>query len=213
MRPVSRLARFTPLAAAPLLLQPSVALADDTEFWIELSASGDIAERAKLTVEMEERRQRGANDYVFGAVIDRAVGEGFTIGGGVEVNDQGGFSEIRPYQQVGYSTGILSLRTRVEQRFFDDADRMGLRLRQRVQLSDQIAPKLSAAGSVELLYQLRDSERGGPQRVDQWRFDAGLTYRVAERFSITGGYMLQLRPRPGGDTYTHVPQASVAYRF
>ena len=37
--------------------------------------------------------------------------------------------------------------------------------------------------------------------------------RVAERFEASGGYLLQLRPRPGGDTYTHVPQLSAAYRF
>ena len=36
---------------------------------------------------------------------------------------------------------------------------------------------------------------------------------LAERVELTGGYLLQLRPRPGGDTYTHVTQASVAYRF
>jgi len=90
---------------------------------------------------------------------------------------------------------------------------MALRLRQRVQLSDTIAPKLKAAGSVELLYQLRSRNDGGPQRIDQWRFNAWLTYRVAERFDVTGGYLLQLRPRAGGDTYTHVPQVSLGYRF
>ena len=131
----------------------------------------------------------------------------------MEVHDIGGFTEIRPYQQVGYSTGILSLRTRIEERFYDNSDRMALRLRQRVQLSDDIAPKLKAAGSIELLYQLRDRNDGGPQRIDQWRFNAGLTYRAADKLEVTGGYLLQLRPRPGGDTYTHVPQLTATYRF
>ena len=205
--------RLVPLAAAPLLLQPTAALADDSEFWIEVSAKGDIAPKMALKVEVEQRRKTGPDEYIVGAVVDRDVGDGFTIGGGVEIHDVGGFSEIRPYQQVGYSTGILSLRTRIEERFYDNADQMALRLRQRVQVSDEIAPKLKAAGSVELLYQLRDRRDGGPQRIDQWRFNAGLTYRVAGKVDVTGGYLLQLRPRPGGDTYTHVPQVSVAYRF
>ncbi|GAB5349946.1 DUF2490 domain-containing protein [Alteriqipengyuania sp. 357] len=205
--------RLLPLAAAALLLQPSAALADDSEFWVEFAAKGDIAPGTSLKVEVEERRKDGPNEYIVGAVVDREVGEGFLIGGGMEVHDTDGFTELRPYQQVGYSSGILSLRTRIEERFYDDSDRMALRLRQRVQVSDTIAPKLKAAGSVELLYQLRDRNDGGPQRIDQWRFNAGLTYRLAERFEVTGGYLLQLRPRPGGDTYTHVPQVSVAYRF
>jgi len=213
MRSVSRLARLSPLAAVPLLLQPSAALADETEFWVELAAKGEIAPGTSFKFELEERRKDGPNEYIVGAVVDRDVGDGFSIGGGMEVHDTGGFTEIRPYQQVGYKAGILSLRTRIEERFYDDADRMALRLRQRVQISDSIAPKLKAAGSVELLYQLRDRTDGGPQRIDQWRFHAGLTYSAADKLEITGGYLLQLRPRPGGDTYTHVPQASLAYRF
>ena len=90
---------------------------------------------------------------------------------------------------------------------------MALRLRQRVQLSDTIAPRLKASASAELLYQLRSRDDDGPERVDQLRFAAGLTYRVADRFEVSGGYLLQLRPRPGGDTYTHVPQLSAAYLF
>lgn len=213
MQSTSHLARALPLAAATVLLQPSAALADESEFWIEAAAKGDIAPGTSIKLEVEQRRKTGPDEYIFGAVVDTKVGDGFTIGGGIEIHDIGGFSEVRPYQQVGYSTGIVSLRTRIEERFYDNSDRMALRLRQRVQVSDDIAPKLKASGSVELLYQLRSRNDGGPQRVDQLRFNAGLTYRAAENFEIGGGYLLQLRPRPGGDTYTHVPQVSAAYRF
>ena len=171
MRSVSHSARVLPLAAVPLLLQPSAALADESEFWMELAAKGEIAPGTSLKLEVEERRKNGPNEYILGAVVDTEVGDGFSIGGGVEVHDTDGFSEIRPYQQVGYSSGILSVRTRIEERFYDRSDRMALRLRQRVQLSDEIAPRLKAAGSVELLYQLRSRNDGGPQRIDQWRLN------------------------------------------
>ncbi|XAP78047.1 DUF2490 domain-containing protein [Citromicrobium bathyomarinum] len=213
MRSVNLAARALPLAAATVLLQPSAALADESEFWIELAAKGDIAEGTSLKVEVEQRRKTGPDEYIVGAVVDHEIGDGFSLGGGIEIHDIDGFTEVRPYQQVGFSTGILSLRTRIEERFYDNSDRMALRLRQRVQLSDTIAPRLKASASAELLYQLRDRNDGGPERVDQLRFAAGLTYRVAERFEVSGGYLLQLRPRPGGDTYTHVPQLSAAYRF
>ena len=209
MRSVNLAARALPLAAATLLLQPSAALADESEFWIELAVKGDIAEGTSLKLEVEQRRKTGPDEYIVGAVVDHEIGDGFSLGGGVEIHDIDGFTEIRPYQQLGYSTGILSLRTRI----YDVSDRMALRLRQRVQLSDTIAPRLKASASAELLYQLRSRDDDGPERVDQLRFAAGLTYRVADRFEVSGGYLLQLRPRPGGDTYTHVPQLSAAYLF
>lgn len=213
MSPINLVSRALPLAATALLLQPTAALADDSELWIELAAKGNIDPKTSVKLEVEQRRKAGPQEYIVGAVIDREIGSGFEIGGGMEIHDIGGFTEIRPYQQIGYSAGVLSLRTRIEERFYDNSDRMALRLRQRVQVSDTIAPKLKASGSVELLYQLRSRNDGGPQRIDQWRFNAGLTYRAADNFEIGGGYLLQLRPRPGGDTSTHVPQVSAAYRF
>ena len=48
MRSVNLAARALPLAAATVLLQPSAALADESEFWIELAAKGDIAEGTSL---------------------------------------------------------------------------------------------------------------------------------------------------------------------
>jgi len=96
MRSVSRLARLFPLAAAPLLLQPTAALADDTEFWVELSAKGDIAPDPSFKFELEERRKDGPNEYIVGAVVDRDVGEGFSIGGGMEIHDTGGFTRSAP---------------------------------------------------------------------------------------------------------------------
>ena len=133
MRSVNLAARALPLAAAIVLLQPSAALADESEFWIELAAKGDIAEGTSLKVEVEQRRKTGPDEYIVGAVVDHEIGNGFSLGGGIEIHDIDGFTEVRPYQQVGFSTGILSLRTRIEERFYDNSDRMALRLRQRVQ--------------------------------------------------------------------------------
>lgn len=202
------------LASALALLQPAVAHADENEFWIELSTSGEIAEGAELKLEIEERRRDGPNEYIVGAVVDYEVANGFEIGGGMEIHDEDGFTEVRPYQQVTYSTGILSFRTRLEERFYDGADQMGLRLRQRAQVTQPVADGLRARGSVELLYQLRDRTEGGPQRIDQWRFNAGLQYRIAPQMDVTAGYLFQIRPRDGGNTRrTHVPQLTLTYKF
>lgn len=206
--------RILALAAAPLLLQPALAHADETEFWVELGASGEIAEGVSAKFEVEERRREGPNEYIVGAVVDFDIGNGFELGGGMEIHDEDGFSEIRPYQQLTYTTGPLELRSRIEERFYDDADQMALRLRQRAQLSQQVAPKLKAKASAELLYQLRARTEGGPERIDQWRLNAALQYRALPNLDVTAGYLYQIRPRDGGATRrTHVPQVSLTYKF
>ncbi|MEW4447519.1 DUF2490 domain-containing protein [Qipengyuania sp. JC766] len=206
--------RSLTLAALALLLQPAVAHADESEFWLELGASGEVADGVSAKFEVEQRRRTGPDEYIVGAVADVSVGNGFEIGGGMEIHDIAGLTEIRPYQQLTYSAGPLELRSRIEERFYDGADQMALRLRQRVQLSDEIAPRLSASGSVELLYQLRDRTDGGPQRIDQWRLNAGLQYSVLPEMNVTAGYLYQIRPRDDGNTRrTHVPQLALTYRF
>lgn len=202
------------IAVAVAILQPCAAAADESEFWFELGASGEISPGVDLKVEAEQRRRDGPNEYIVGAVVDVTVGQGLQIGGGMEVHDTAGSTEIRPYQQLIFSTGPLSFRSRVEERFFDDGDRIGLRLRQRAQLSQTIAPRIRAIGSAELLYQLRDSNEGGPQRIDQWRLNAALRYNATPRLNVTAGYLYQIRPRPDGKTRrTHVPQIALTYLF
>ena len=105
MRSVNLAARALPLAAATLLLQPSAALADESEFWIELAVKGDIAEGTSLKLEVEQRRKTGPDEYIVGAVVDHEIGDGFSLGGGVEIHDIDGFTEIRPYQQLGCAPG------------------------------------------------------------------------------------------------------------
>ena len=87
MRSVNLAARALPLAAATVLLQPSAALADESEFWIELAAKGDIAEGTSLKVEVEQRRKTGPDEYIVGAVVDHEIGNGFSLGGGIEIHD------------------------------------------------------------------------------------------------------------------------------
>ncbi len=213
MKPLQTRVCATTLAAAAGLLQPSVAHADDSQFWLELGTKGMIAPDTNLQFKVEQRRQAGPEEYIVAATVERAVAPRLALGGGAEIHDRGGKTEVRPYEQASYSIGPFAMRTRLEERFFDDADHMALRLRQRVQLRQPIAKNLTAGASAELLYQLRAPERGGPQRIDQWRFGAGLTYRARENLELAAGYLFVLRPRDGADRRTHVPQVGLTYRF
>ena len=84
---------------------------------------------------------------------------------------------------------------------------MALRLRQRARFRTPIAEKITGFASGELLYQLRDRNEGGPERIDQWRLNAGATAQIAPELELTGGYLFQIRPRDNGNTrHTHVSQ-------
>ena len=121
---------------------------------------------------------------------------------------------MRPYQQLTFGVGKFDFRSRIEERFYDGADRMALRLRQRARFRTPIANKVTGFASGELLYQLRDRNEGGPQRIDQWRLNAGATARITPTLDLTGGYLFQIRPRDNGNTrHTHVSQVSLFYRF
>lgn len=203
------------LAVGVALLQPAAAHAatSDDELWVELSAKGKIAPGTDLKLEVETRRRDGPNEWIFGAEANHDIAERVALGGGVEVHEIDGFTEVRPYQQVTFDVGKLDFRSRIEERFFDDADQLALRFRQRARFTQPVGEATKAFASAELLYQLRDRNEGGPKRIDQWRLNAGLTHRIGD-IELTGGYLFQIRPRDGGNTrHTHVTQASLAYRF
>lgn len=202
-------------AVLGLALQPTTAGAatSDEELWAELSTKGDIAEGVDLKLELETRRRDGPNEYIFGAEANFDTAPNLALGGGIEIHEIDGFTEVRPYQQLTFAAGPLDFRTRIEERFFDDADQLSLRLRQRARLRQKLAQQTTGFLSAELLYQLQDRTENGPERIDQWRFNAGLTQRVGD-IEITPAYLFQIRPRDNGATrHTHVAQIGLAYRF
>ena len=203
-------------AALGAFMQPTAAQAAtrDDELWIETGIKGDIAPGTDFKLELETRRREGPNEYILGAEVNTDVSSALALGGGIEIHDEDGFTEVRPYQQLTFGLGKFDFRSRIEERFYDGADRMALRLRQRARFRTKVADKITGFASGELLYQLRDRNEGGPQRIDQWRLNAGATARIAPELELTGGYLFQIRPRDNGNTrHTHVSQVSLFYRF
>ena len=125
-----RLVRFLPLLAAlGAAWQPSIARAadEDVQFWLNVVATGDLDEDTRLTIDATARwRQvrRGDEQQTIRFNIEQEVGDAVRVGGGLALFDAGGRTEIRPHQEITFTTGRLAVRTRIEERFFDGADRM-----------------------------------------------------------------------------------------
>ena len=134
-------------------------------------------------------------------------------GGAAYVSTIGSADEIRPHQQLTLTFGPLTLRTRAEERFFENADRMEFRLRQRIGATIPLSQDLKAGLAGELLYTARSQNAGQSAHVDQWRAQATIVRRLGDTLEGTLGYLAILSPRNGGpDRLSHVAQVALTLR-
>lgn len=212
--------RFGMLLAATLAAwQPSIVHAadEDVQLWQFVFLTGDLDKDTRLTVDATQRWRedaRGGDQQTIRFTIEQTVAQGVRIGGGGAVFDAGGMTEIRPHQQIVLVEGRIEFRTRLEERFFDGADRVELRLRQRVQYNQPLGDGWRASVGGEWLGLLQGRNDGEGVSTEQWRAQAGVAYRISAQLEVGANYWLIASPR--GDRparYTHVPQTALTYRF
>ena len=214
------LARFASvIACACAAWQPSAALAqdEDTQLWVYVTAQGDFDDDTDWTLDGSLRfREQGRGDEQQTArlTIEQQVSNGLKVGGGFGVFEAGGSTELRPHQQLTLSSGRFSARTRIEQRFFDGADRMELRLRQMVRYTQPLGEDWRASIDGEFLYLAQTRNRTPRSATDQWRTRLIVTHRASDRLSLGAGYLMIYTPRPlAPNRINHVPQLYVTSRF
>jgi hypothetical protein len=210
----------TLLAALACAWQPSKARAgeEDTQFWLNAVATGKVAESTTLTFDATQRwrgaDEVGADQQTIRVALDQQVAENTRLGGGIMLFDTAGLTEIRAHQQATFTFGRIEARTRLEQRFFDGADRMELRLRQRFTYNQPIAEGWRAAAGVEWLGIVQSRNAGEGTSTEQWRLQASLMHRVAKNLDVGAIYWLVIFPRGDRPARTsHIPQAAIIYRF
>jgi hypothetical protein len=207
------------LAASLAAWQPSVVHAadEDVQLWQIMNVTGDLDRDTRLTVDASHRWRedaRGDEQQTIRVTFEQTVADGVRIGGGGAVFEAAGNTEIRPHQQVILALGNIELRTRLEQRFFDGADRMELRLRQRAQFNQPLGGGWRASLGGEWLGLLQSRRRNEGASTEQWRAQVGLSYRVGKRLELGANYWLLAFPSGARPTrYSHVPQTVLTYRF
>ena len=208
------------LAATLAAWQPSSARAgeEDTQFWLNAVATGKIGEDTILTVDATQRwrgdQEVGDDQQTIRVMVEQQVAERTRLGGGIMLFDTAGLTEIRTHQQAVFTLGRIEARTRLEQRFFDGADQMELRLRQRVTYNQPIAEDWRATGGVEWLGIMQSREAEAGSSTEQWRFQASLVHRVSPSVDVGAIYWMVIFPRGGLPARTsHIPQAAITWRF
>jgi hypothetical protein len=204
---------FPALVLPALAASPAMAADEDTQVWLYANAVVPLAEQTSATFELSPRFREGDDQLLARATAELRLSGRVSVGAGAAYVDTAGNHEIRPHQQVTLAAGRLAFRTRVEQRFFEGAERMQLRLRQRVQLSLPVGPATRLTGSGEVLYIARTENRTSAARVDSWRGVAAVNHRLSPHLDGTVGYLLIYSPRSGAeDRISHVPQLTLTWR-
>ncbi len=207
------------LAALIAAWQPSKAIAadEDVQLWQFVVVTGEIGDGTRLTLDATQRWRelaRGDDQQTLRITIEQTVTEGVRLGGGAAVFEAGGNTELRPHQQLIFVQGPLEFRTRLEERFFDGADRMELRLRQRVQYNRPVGDGWRVSVGGEWLGLLQSRNAGEGASTEQWRAQAGIAYRFDERLEVGANYWLLVFPRGDQPTgITHVPQTVLTWHF
>jgi hypothetical protein len=212
--------RFATLLAAMLAAwQPSKAKAadEDVQLWQFVNLTGDLDDDTRLTIDATQRwreEARGGEQQTLRITVEQTIAKGVRIGGGGAVFDAEGNTELRPHQQIIFVQGRFEARTRFEQRFFDGADRVELRLRQRLAYNQPLGDGWRASLGGEWLGLLQGRSVGRGASTEQWRAQAGVAYKINGKLEIGANYWLLMFSR--GDQparYTHVPQTVLTYRF
>lgn len=202
---------------------PSTAYASDdaAELWLNPSVEVGLVDDTAFELETAQRfrsEDDGRVDtYFFRGWVRQNIADNAALAGAVEyrIND-GGSNEVRTMQQLSTSHGFLKTRLRLEQRFVDGADRMGLRLRPRLGVGFDLTEdgRWSAGADAELFWVLRGNNVGSDTGITGLRTTVGVEYEVSENLSLGLSYLRQQDFEDGGpDDIGHAPLIAIEYTF
>ena len=178
----------------------------DERIWTALTAQGRLSSSWRWTSDVLVRSRDGARtiDFVAERVLvsrdltrNSSAGFGYAYGAGFP--DEGSsVREHRLVQQYVWSgwTRVLSLKSRVEERFIEGNSGMLVRVRQQVRVCWPIGTggRLALVASEELLVHANSTARS-PRGFDSNRVFAGIRRAVTTRSSVEIGY---------GNLYTYL---------
>ena len=212
---------FLPLTPLVIVATPGAALAADDgfEFWLNPAVSVGLDDNTGIELETAQRFRDvddGRVDTYFARLwINQDLADNVTLSGAIErrVND-GGSDETRLIQQLSTSHGLLRTRLRLEQRFVENADRMGLRLRPRLGVKVPVGEegRWAIRSDAELFFTLRSTRPGGDEGLTGLRTQLGVSYDVSDRLTLSAAYLRQQDIAEGSpDQLGHAPIIGIEF--
>ena len=195
---------------------PAAAADEYLELWLKPSLVRQLDKSTFVEVETEQRFRDGpaANQYVGRLWLGRSLAKGVT--GMIGVHRGVDTRETRLLQQIGYPlVAGLKGRTRLEQRFIDDDDRTGWRVRQRLGTAIPLGQSdgWELAANVEGFFTLRSTRPGGTTGLTGLRTFVGFE-REYDKVELSVGYSRQQNIRRGApDRVGHAPTLAMTFKI
>ncbi|WP_176591594.1 DUF2490 domain-containing protein [Sphingobium sp. EM0848] len=219
-----RLQRSRPIWDAPLLIAlsaatPAAAATSETQGWMTESVIVKASDADTVLIDTSQRfRQDSSNgdQQVARISLDHRIATGVQIGGGFAYFHSGPEQEMRLFQQLSMAKGIWLARTRIEQRFFDTADKASWRLRQRVQASVPLdrARQWTLVAATELMFQLNRAKPSDKLGLAVMRNQIGLRHPITKALDAQLLYMRQQTFRDGKpDAVAHIPWLTLSWKI
>ncbi|WP_338501703.1 DUF2490 domain-containing protein [Sphingomonas kaistensis] len=203
------------LGAALAVSLSSPALAEDNylEGWFEGTISKELEGGTFVQFQTQQRARGSSNPTGDNQTYRLWLGQEFgsvKASVGLHRSKEGSTKETRLIQQASYDVGSFGLkgRTRIEQRFIDDADKTGWRVRQRLGYAIPLTDEKGGwklAGSAEGFLTLRATSRGGDTGITGLRTFVGFE-RSLGKVDLGVGYTRQQSIRKNApDRVGHAP--------
>lgn len=227
------LAALLAIVACVATTWPALAADHDTGAWGIVSTTDTIdwngqatAWRYAFDAQLRHfNRANGANQYVLRPSLGYVLANDVSLWAGygyflTDPDSGDSVYEHRWWQQAAWTArrwdwGTLSLRARLEERIVEDADDVGWRLRQQVQLLMPLADSdLSLNLWIEPYVNFRDTDWGARSGFDQNRAYAGVRMPMTAGTWLEAGYMHQYINRRGAeDVVNHFGILHLRFRF
>jgi hypothetical protein len=200
------------------LSSPAYAEENRLEGWLDASVMADIGGGNFVELQTQQRARGSSNPIgdtqVYRLWLGREIG-GLEASAGIHRSKEGSVRETRLMQQASYKLGIkgLKARTRLEQRFVDNAAQTGWRIRQRIGFALPLSSAEDGwelAGNAEGFWTLRATSRSGQTGLTGLRTFLGFE-RSFGKLDLGLGYTRQQNIREGApDRVGHAPTLSVS---
>lgn len=198
---------------------PATAATEESQAWITESLVVTATPADTITLDLSQRFRRDSSNgdqQTARILLDHRLVKGVQIGGGIAYFHSGPEQELRLFQQATFTRGIFLARTRMEQRFFDTADRASWRLRQRVQASIPLgsskAPVLIAA--TEFFFHLNRAKPSDKTGLAVMRQQIGLRQPLSKSLDAQLLYMRQQTFRDDRpDAVAHIPWLTLSWKI
>ena len=217
------------VAATAMILLPGEALArDDGQIWLTAGAAIKLDDKWRLSEDIVARfsdNRSGLYEIEASTLLNFKVAEDVTLAAGYVHNPQysdGDFTvlERRAREQVTLDnlakigTGKLSARFRMEQRWRENTDGTGWRMRPYLKFSLPLRGKTSLILSNETFVNLNTTAFQRQDGLDRMRNLIAIGTPLLKNVTIEAGYLNQHGfVRGGEDTSDHVASLSVSASF